>query len=106
MLSSEIKITRIERAFHAGERSNIIAIFDAQLGDFRIKRGTLRIHADGLMSVGLGGRAQSGAGVTLPFGCETREALTSAVIKAHKEMRSEIRKAGQWYRDKASNSRR
>lgn len=99
MHSNEIKITRMERAFHEGERSNIIAIFDAEIGDFRVRRGTLRIHNDGLMSVGLGGRGQNGAGVTLPFGCETREALTSAVVGKHKEMRREIRQAGQWYRD-------
>lgn len=82
-----IEITRIERAKGDTPASEIVAAFDALVGDFVILGGTLRRKRDDgsfVIAAG-GGRGQRG-GITLPRHCATRAAILTAVMEAYKNV--------------------
>lgn len=77
----DIEIKQLQEIEIKGERSDIIAVFNARVGDFNIRKGQLRRRVlDGHMFVSVSDNRK----VTLPNGCPTREALLEAVVQKYK----------------------
>jgi len=66
------------------EQSEIVAEFDAHVGDFIVRRATLRRnYTDGSFFVGFGGGYKRRVGITLPRHCATRAAILTAAVEAY-----------------------
>lgn len=78
----DIKITRLETCSYADDRSEIVAKFDARVGDFNLRRAMIRRRYDGGYFIGTGG-GNGRPGFTLPTSTETRRALETAALEAY-----------------------
>lgn len=78
-----VTITRIEAKSVPMGSSAIVAEFDAQVGDFNIRKASLRRnYGDLTYFVGFGGGGKKRTGITLPRHCETRAAILAAAVEA------------------------
>lgn len=80
-----VEITRFVRKEVHFEKAVKIATFDAMLGDFRIRSGSVwRSHETGTLSVTLPGRraGYTDGGITLKYGA-TRLAVDAAALAAY-----------------------
>lgn len=77
----DIEIKQFQEIDIKGERSDIVAIFNARVGDFNIRKGQLRRRLlDGHMFLSVSDSRK----ITLPNGCPTREALMEMVVQKYK----------------------
>lgn len=81
-----VKIIRIEAKSVPMGTSEIVAEFDAHVGDFIVRRASLRRnYGDLTYFVSFGGGKKKHVGITLPRHCETRAALLAAAVEAYNE---------------------
>ncbi|OHV63852.1 hypothetical protein LCM4577_11120 [Mesorhizobium sp. LCM 4577] len=84
MPACDIKIRTLRPvAIPAGPNWTIIASFDAEVGDFRVRNGLLkRSVVDGHHIVSLGA-PKPDRRLTLPGECETRQRIVEAALEAY-----------------------
>ena len=84
----EINVTKLMPVFYAqgDQGANVIAHYSAMVGEFKIRKSTLRRRADGTFAVSSGSPVnRSQSHIVLPDG-PTREALLQAVLAKYQEV--------------------
>lgn len=80
---SDIEILKMKSVHVTCETSTILAAFDAQVGDFRIRNAQVRVsHENDMKFVSLPGRKDGG--ISLRYG-ETRRAVVDAALAHYEE---------------------
>lgn len=82
-MSAACDIIRFYLANSPGDRSDVIARFDVRVGDFTIRKGSLRIpHDSGDAFVAMPGKGVCGISIAQPS--ETRDAIHDAVCARYR----------------------